>query len=127
MVESESTALINSLCLDLINSVRTHCAALKNDETLSDTDGSIDDITRVETSCDLLTNSLTDISTAKFPDTENISSASISKLKHDLRTPLNAIIGYTELYSERLDELQKVGQKIPVSYTHLTLPTTPYV
>ena len=112
MVESESTALINSLCLDLINSVKTHCAALKNDETLSDTDGSIDDITRVETSCDLLTNSLTDISTAKFPDTENISSASISKLKHDLRTPLNAIIGYTELYSERLDELQKVGQKI---------------
>ena len=36
---------------------------------------------------------------------------------------------YTELLSRRLngEPLQYIEEYIPVSYTHLTLPTTPYV
>jgi len=111
-MSASAHTLINSLCIDLINSIKTHCVALKNDVTLSPSDDSINDIIRVETACKLLAESLKDINTTRFPQSEKSRTAAISKLKHDLRTPLNAIIGYTELYSERLDELLKVSQKI---------------
>ena len=41
----------------------------------------------------------------------------VSSMSHELRTPLNAIIGLTDM----------LVTNAAVSYTHLTLPTTPYV
>ena len=59
----------------------------------------------------------------------------LANMSHELRTPLNAIIGYSELLLEEAEDdgmdsmvqdltrITDSGNHLPVSYTHLTLPT----
>ena len=59
----------------------------------------------------------------------------LKNIKHDLINPISAMIGYSELILDALDEtwdrsikrdIQNIYHSstyIPVSYTHLTLPT----
>ena len=60
----------------------------------------------------------------------------LSRMSHDIRTPLNGIIGMIEISDRHREDRalvdanrakEKVAAKHPVSYTHLTLPTTAYV
>ena len=51
-----------------------------------------------------------------------------SIISHDLKSPFHSILGFAEILSGdlsdfTLEEIQSYGSHIPVSYTHLTLPT----
>ena len=50
----------------------------------------------------------------------------LSSVSHELRTPINMVIGISDVALEKAasDEVRSDIQSIPVSYTHLTLPTT---
>ena len=66
------------------------------------------------------------VSTAASPMTEAKATdqkiITFGKLLRETVTALPAVAGATNIIKEELDE-----RPVPVSYTHLTLPTTPYV
>ena len=52
-----------------------------------------------------------------------------NKIKRGLGRGLSSLIGETKVETKKnkLGVIDLVPNKYPVSYTHLTLPTTPYV
>ena len=75
-----------------------------------------------------------DIAKRKAQDANKVKSEFLANMSHELRTPLNGVIGFTRqvlktpLSDTQRDHLRTIERSAgTVSYTHLTLPTTPYV
>lgn len=97
--------IINQHFFGDLQSITTHLQILSESLVHDGTNKLADDLAKVRKGQKLLSNALDALVRDGVPEISASGVSTLSNLRHELRTPLNAIMGYTELFSEKMQEL----------------------